>query len=115
MAKIYIQGITKDFCIDHKQKETELLMEYRPEINSLYHQGPINHEQIDEIQNKIIEERFLTGAMIQSRTKFIENLQKLSKFFYIAESVFQKHKTITALKDESVKKVTTDTDILKAA
>ena len=53
--------------------------------------------------------------MIQSRTKFIENLQKLSKFFYIAESVFQKHKTITALKDESVKKVTTDTDILKAA
>ena len=36
MAKTYIQCITKDFCIDLKQKETELLIEYRAEIDSLY-------------------------------------------------------------------------------
>ena len=115
MPKQYIQDICKDFCIDLKQKETEILVEYRTEIDSLYQQLTINHEKIDEIQKKIdlIEERSLKGAMVQSRTKSIENEETLSKFFYAAESVFQKNKTITALKDKSGKKVTTDKDILK--
>ena len=111
MAKIYIQGITKDFCIDLKQKEAELLIEYRTEIDSLYQQRPINHEQIDETQNKIdlIEQRSLKGAMVRSRTKSIENEETPSKFFYAAETVFQKHKSITALKDKHGKIVTTKT------
>ena len=115
MPKQYIQDICKDFCIDLKQKETELLVEYRTEIVSLYQQRAINHEQIDEIQNKIdlIEERSLKGAMVQSRIKSIENEVTPSKFFYAAESVFQKSKIITALKDKSGKKVKTDKDILK--
>ena len=117
MAKIYIQGITKDFCIDLKQKEAELLIEYRTEIDSLYQQRPINHEQIDETQNKIdlIEQRSLKGAMVRSRTKSIENEETPSKFFYAAETVFQKHKSITALKDKHGKIVTTNKDILKTA
>ena len=94
MAKLYIQGITKDFCIDFKQNQTELLVEYRAEIDSLYQQHPIDHEKIDEIQNNIdlIEERSLKGAMVRSRTKFIENEETRSKFLYAAESVFQKNK-----------------------
>ena len=73
MAKLYIQGITKDFCIDFKEKQTELLVEYRAEIDSLYQQHPIDHEKIDQIQNNIdiIEERSLKGAMVRSRNKFI--------------------------------------------
>ena len=83
MAKIYIQSITKDFCLDLKQKETELLIEYRAEIDSLYQQCPINHEQIDETQRKIdlIEECSLKGAMVRSRTKFIENEETLQNSF----------------------------------
>ena len=75
MAKIYTQGITKDFCIDLKQKETELLIKHGAEIDSLYQQRPINHEQIDGTQNKIdlIEQRSLKGAMVRSRAKLIEN------------------------------------------
>ena len=117
MAKLYIQGITKDFCIDFKQNQTDLLVEYKAEIDSLYQQKPIDHQKIDQIQNNIdlIEERFLNGAMVRSRTKFIENEETPSKFFYAAESVFKKNKTITALKDKSGKKVTTDKDILKTA
>ena len=53
--------------------------------------------------------------MVRSRTKYIENEETSSKFFYAAESVFQKNETITVLKDKSGKKVTTDKDILKAA
>ena len=53
--------------------------------------------------------------MVQSRTKFIENEETPSKFFYAAETVFQKHKTITALEDKHGKKVTTDKDTLKTA
>ena len=115
MAKIYIQGITKDFYIDFKEKQTELLIQYRAEIDSLCQQHPIDHEKIDQIQTNIdiIEERSLKGAMVRSRTKFIENEETPSKFFYAAESVFQKNKTITALKDKSGKKVTTDKEILK--
>ena len=117
LAKLYIQGITKDFCIDFKEKQTELLIQYRAEIDSLYQQHPIDHEKIDQIQTNIdiIEERSLKGAMVRSRTKFIENEETPSKFFYAAESVFQKNKTITALKDKSGKKVTTDKEILKTA
>ena len=63
----------------------------------------------------LIEERSLKGAIVQSRTKSIENEETLSKFFYAAESVFQKSKTITALKDKSGKKFTTNEDILKTA
>ena len=96
--------------IDLKQKETELLVEYRTEIDSLYQQRAINHERIDE---ELIEERSLKGAMVQSRTKSTENEVTPSKFFYAAESVFQKSKIITALKGKSGKKVTTDKDILK--
>ena len=61
MPKQYIQGITKYFCIDFKQKQIELLVEYRAEIDSLYQQRPIDHEKIMEIQNNIdiIEERSL--------------------------------------------------------
>ena len=51
--KLYIQKISKDVCIDLKQKETELLVGYRAEIDSLYQQRPINYEEIDEIQNKM--------------------------------------------------------------
>ena len=100
MTKIYIQSIANDFCIDLKQKETELLIEYRAEIDSLYQQRPIKHEQIDETQNKIdlIEEYSLKGAMIRSRTQFIENEEIPSKFFYTAETVFQKHKNHKSLK-----------------
>ena len=117
MAKIYIQGITKDFCIDYKEKQTELLLQYRAEIDLLYQQHPIDHEKLDQIQSNIdiMEERSLKGAMVRSRTKFIENEETPSKFFYAAESVFQKNKTITALKDKSGKKVTTDKEILKTA
>ena len=117
MAKLYMQGITKDFCVEFKQKQTELSVEYRAEIDSLYEQRSIDHEKIDEIQNNIdiIEECSLKGAMVQSRTKFIENKETPSKFFYAAESVFQKNKTITALKDKSGKKVTTDKEILKTS
>ena len=99
MAKLYIQGITKDFCIDFKQNQSELLAEYRTEIDSLYQQQPIDHKKIDEIQNNIevIKERSVKGAMVQSRTKFIENKETPFKFLYAAESVFQKNKTITAL------------------
>ena len=52
MAKQYIEGITKDFYIEFKQKQTERLVEYRADIDSLYQQCPIDHEKIDEIQNK---------------------------------------------------------------
>ena len=115
LAKLYIQGITKDFCIDFKEKQTELLLQYKAVTGSLYQQHPIDHEKIDQIQTNIdiIEERSLKGAMVRSRTKFIENEETPSKFFYAAESVFQKNKTITALKDKSGKKVTTDKEILK--
>ena len=38
MGKQYIpkihQGLTKDFCVDLKQKETELLLGYRAKIDS---------------------------------------------------------------------------------
>ena len=117
LAKLYIQGITKDFCIDFKEKQTELLLQYKAVTGSLYQQHPIDHEKIDQIQTNIdiIEERSLKGAMVRSRTKFIENEETPSKFFYAAESVFQKNKTITALKDKSGKKVTTDKEILKTA
>ena len=117
MAKIYIQGITKDFCIDYKEKQTELLLQYRAEIDLLYQQHPIDHEKLDQIQSNIdiIEERSLKGAMVRSRTKFIENEETPSKFFYAAESVFQKNKTIIALRDKSGKKVITDKGILKTA
>ena len=117
MAKLYIQGITKDFCIEFKQKQTERLVGYRAEIDSLYQQRPIDNETTDKKQNNIglIEERSLKGAMVRSRTKFIEKEETTSNFFYTAESVFQKYKTITALKDKSAKKVTTDKDILKTA
>ena len=117
LAKLYIQGITKDFCIDFKEKQTELLLQYKAVTGSLYQQHPIDHEKIDQIQTNIdiIEERLLKGAMVRSRTKFIENEETPSKFFYAAESVFQKNKTITALKDKSGKKVTTDKEILKTA
>ena len=73
-------------------------MEYRAEINSLYQERPINHEQLDEIENKIdlIEESSLKGPMVQSRTKSIENEETPFKFFFAAESVFQRNKTITA-------------------
>ena len=93
-----MQDITKDVCIDLKQKEIELLMEYRAEINSLYQQRPINHGQLDEIENKIdlTEESSLKGPMVQSRTKSTENEETPFKFFYAAESVFQRNKTITA-------------------
>ena len=53
--------------------------------------------------------------MVRSRTKFIENEETPSKFFYAAESVFQKNITINTLKDKSGKKVTTDKEILKIA
>ena len=94
MAKLYIQGITKDFCIDFKQNQTDLLVEYRAEIDSLYQQQPIDHQKIGEIQNNIdlIEERSLKGAMVRSRTKFIDNEETPFKFFYAAESVFKKIK-----------------------
>ena len=116
MDKLYIQGITKDFCIDFNEKQTELLLQYRAEIDSLYQQHPIDHKNIDQIQTNrdIIEERSLKGAMVPSRTKFIVN-EETPKFFYAAELVFQKNKTITALKDKSGKKVTTDKEILKTA
>ena len=117
MTKIYIQSIANNFCIDLKQKETKLLIEYRAEIDSLYQQHPINHEQIDETQNQIdlIEAYCVKGAMVRSKTQFIENEETPSKFFYTAETVFQKHKTIRALKYKHGKKVTTDKDILKTA
>ena len=112
MAKLYIQGVTKDFCIEFKQKQTEFLVQYGAETDSLYQKRPTDHEKIDEIQNNIdlIEERSLKGAMVRSRTKFIENEETPSKFFFAAESVFQKNKTITTL-DKSDKKVTTDKDV----
>ena len=114
MAKLYIQGVTKDFCIEFKQKQTEFLVQYGAETDSLYQKRPTDHEKIDEIQNNIdlIEERSLKGAMVRSRTKFIENEETRSKFFFAAESVFQKNKTITTL-DKSDKKVTTDKDVWK--
>ena len=112
MAKLYIQGVTKDFCIEFKQKQTEFLVQYGAETDSFYQKRPTDHEKIDEIQNNIdlIEERSLKGAMVRSRTKFIENEETPSKFFFAAESVFQKNKTITTL-DKSDKKVTTDKDV----
>ena len=71
------------FLYRSEKKETELLVEYRAEIDSLYQQRPINHEQIDETQNKIdlIEQRSLKGAMVRSRTKFIENEETLQNSF----------------------------------
>ena len=94
MAKQYIHSIIKVFCIDFKQKQIELLAEYRDKIDSLYKHRPINHKEIGKIQNKIdlIEERSLKGGMVRSRTKYIENEETPSKFFYAAESVFQKKK-----------------------
>ena len=61
----------KQPSIDLKQKETELLIEYRAEIYSLYQQCPINHEQVDETQSKIdlIKQCSLKGAMVRSRTQ----------------------------------------------
>ena len=53
--------------------------------------------------------------MVRSRTKFTENEETPSKFFYAVELVFQKNKIITALKDTSGKKVTADKEILKTA
>ena len=130
MARLYIQGITKDFCIEFKQKQIEFLVQYRAETDSLYQKYaltlcPIDHKKIDEIQNKqnnrdLIEERSVKGAMVRNRTKFVENEEILPNFFFFfcffaAESVFLKNKTITALKDKSDKKVKTDKDILKTA
>ena len=59
---------------------------------TLYEQRPIDHEKIDEIQNNIdiIEERSVKGAMVWIRTKFIEDIETPSKFFYATESVFLK-------------------------
>ena len=64
MAKLYIQGVTKDFCIEFKQKQTEFLVQYGAETDSLYQKRPTDHEKIDEIQNNIdlIEERSLCFA-----------------------------------------------------
>ena len=91
MAKLYIQGVTKDFCIEFKQKQTEFLVQYRAETDSLYQKRPTDHEKIDEIQNNIdlIEEHSLKGAMVRSRTKFIENEETPSKFF-LQQNLFSK-------------------------
>ena len=35
MAKPYIQDITKDFCVQFKREQTELLVEYRAKSDSL--------------------------------------------------------------------------------
>ena len=51
--------------------------------------------------------------MVQRRTKFINDEETPSNFFYAAESVFQKSKTRTAWKNKSGKNVTTENDILK--
>ena len=82
IAKRNIQGITKDFCIAFKEKQTDLLVEYKSEIDSLYQQLPIDHDKIDEIQNNIDlrEQPFLKRAMVWRRTKFIENKETPSKF-----------------------------------
>ena len=53
MVKQYKKGITKDFCLDLKQKQTERLVEYRADIDTLYQQRPIDHEKIAAIQNAL--------------------------------------------------------------
>ena len=91
MAKFYIQVITKDYKEKlKKNKQSELLLEYRAKIESLKQQHPIDHEKIDEIQNNVhlTEEPSLKEAMVQSRTKFIEIEETPSKFLDAAESVF---------------------------
>ena len=130
MARLYIQGITKDFCIEFKQKQIEFLVQYRAETDSLYQKYaltlcPIDHKKIDEIQNKqnnrdLIEERLLKETIEKKKKKFVKNKKNHPNFFFFfcffaAESVFLKNKTITALKDKSDKKVKTDKDILKTA
>ena len=71
LAKLYIQCITKDLCVDFMQKQIQLLAHYRAEINSLYEQRFIVQEKIEEIQNEI-EKGFLNRAF----SKFIENEEK---------------------------------------
>ena len=60
----------------------------------------INHEETDEIQNKIDFKRecSVKGAMVQSRTKFIENEEAPLKLFYAGESVFLKKQNHNTLK-----------------
>ena len=53
--------------------------------------------------------------MIRSRTKLIENEEKPTKFFYIAEKQNQNKKNITQLKNKNGELKTDDKEILKIA
>ena len=53
--------------------------------------------------------------MIRSRTKLIENEEKLTKFFYTAEKQNQNKKNITKLKNKNGEIKTEDKEILKTA
>ena len=75
MAKLYTLGSAKEFFIDFKQVQLELLVEYSAEINYLYGRCPIENKKIDKIQNNVdlIEERPLKQDTVRNKTKFIEN------------------------------------------
>ena len=55
------------------------------------------------------------GAMVRSRTKLIENEEKPTKFFYIAEKQNQNKENITKLMNKNGELKTKDEDILKIA
>ena len=89
--------------IDLKQKETELLIEYRDEIDSLYQQRPINHEQIDKTQSKIdlIEQRSLKGAMVRSRTQMYKKPRNPFKILLRSKNCFPKTQNHHSLKRQT--------------
>ena len=62
-----------------------------------------------------MERHHQKGAMIRIRTKLIENEEKPTKFFYVAEKQNQNKKNITKLKNKNRELKTEDEEILKTA
>ena len=116
MAKLYIQGVRKDFCTDFTQKQMEFLAEYRAEIDPLYLQTPADHQKIDRIQNNIdlIEERSLKETMVGVEPDSLKTKKPLPNSFMQQNLFFKKNIYIyNSLKSGKI--ATTNKDILKTA
>ena len=76
-----------------------------------------NHIKINNIASQIEEiiRHHQKCAIIRSRTKFVENQEKPTKFFCIAEKQNQNKKIITKLQKKKGELQTEDKEILKTA
>ena len=116
-GKKFIQGITKDFCIQLKEIENKRLYQLQLELQNLHTQKNKDQIKTNNIESEIeeIERHHQKGAMIRSRTKLIENEEKPTEFFYTAEKQNQNKKNITKLKNKNGELKTEDKEILKIA